>query len=365
MILNILYLIDSLGNGGTERQLAELIKGLDRNRFSPHLCTLKPSTALYDELDIPKLSLGFASFTHLSNIAKLFKLNKFIRNNKIHIIQTFFQDPFLLAAMIKPFHRVKLVGSFRDLGFWRTPAESMKMRLAYPFFDGFVANSKAVKDHFVKTDSISARSIKVINNIFDYSALNRIPGRTKKCERTKTVGIVANLNRPVKRVQDFIKAAVIICKKMSNVRFVVIGDGHLRKELEILANELSMQERLVFYGRVSHPLDFVGEFDVGVITSETEGFCNAIIEYMACGVPVVATDTGGNRELIINSNNGYLVPVGDVDAIADRILKLLDCPDLAESMGDAGVRYVKDNFSLARILEKYCDLYDSIIINDN
>lgn len=362
--INILYLIDSLGNGGTERQLVELIRGLDRNRFRPHLCTLKPSTALYDELDIPKITLDFVSFFHPSIFRNLLMLYRFIRKNRISIIQTFFQDSFLLAAIIKPFHKAKMIGSFRDLGFWRTPSESRKMRLAYPFFDGFIANSQAVKEHFAQTDGIARSKIAVIFNGFDMSSVPHDLALSKSADHP-IVGIVANLNRTVKRVDDFIQAAALVHKKLPHARFVVVGDGHLRDGLEDLANSLGLKDVIQFTGRINNPLGVISSFSVGVITSETEGFCNAIIECMACSVPVVATDGGGNRELIINQSNGFLVPVGDCHDIADKILKLLMDENLASHLGGNGLETVRSRFTIDEMVNSYDNLYNSIRITDD
>lgn len=362
--INILYIIDNLGNGGTERQLVELIRGLDRNRFRPHLCTLKPSTALYDELDITKITLDFVSFHHPSILGNLFTLCRFIRKHKICIIQTFFQDSFLLAAIVKPFHKAKMIGSFRDLGFWRSPSESRKMRLAYPFFDRFIANSQAVKEHFAQTDGIARSKIAVIFNGFDMSAVPHALALPKPTDHP-IVGIVANLNRTVKRVDDFIQSAALVHQKLPHVRFIVVGDGDLREALEDLANSLGLKDSIQFIGRISNPLRVISSFSVGVNTSETEGFCNAIIECMACSVPVVATDGGGNRELVINQSNGFLVSVGDCHDIADKILKLLTDGNLASFLVRNALETVRNRFSICEMVNCYEKLYNSIGIADD
>jgi len=362
--INILYLIDTLGHGGTERQLVELINGLDRDCFRPHLCTLKQSTALYDELDVPKMSLDFVSFLNPLIFGKLLKLSCFIRKHHIGIVQTFFQDPFLLAAIIKPLHKFKLIGSFRDLGFWRTPAESRKMHFAYPFFDGFIANSLAVKEHFSHTDGISRTKIAVIYNGFNMSSVPQDLALSKSANHP-IVGIVANLNRTVKRVDDFIQAAALVHRKLPHVSFVVVGDGHLRDGLENLANSLGLKDVIQFTGRINNPLGVISTFNVGVITSETEGFCNAIIECMACSVPVVATDGGGNRELVINQSNGFLVPVGDCHDIADKILKLLMDENLASYLGGNGLETVNSRFTVDGMVNSYDKFYSSIGIADD
>jgi len=362
MKVNILYIIQFLGHGGTEKQLVQLIHGLDNSCFRPHLCTLMPSGGYFEELTIPKTCLQFRSFSHPSVLTKAARLSSFIRQHDIHIVQTFFQDPFLLAAMIRPLHKVKLIGSFRDLGFWRTPAATCKMRIAYPFFSGFIANSRAVKEYFVQADHIRPDKIEVIYNGLELE--REIPRPAEEnTVRLPLVGIVANCNRPVKRVHDFIHAAARVRRNQKDARFIVVGDGPLRPELEELGRKLGLADVLTFTGQVATPLDFIRDFSVGVITSETEGFCNAILEYMACGVPVVATAAGGNPELVREGENGFLVPVGNVELMAERIEHLLRHNTLSEQMRRANLVRVAADFSLSRMIASHESYYDRIMEN--
>lgn len=355
-MINVLYIIDSLAHGGAEKQLVLLIRNLDPENFRPHLCTLKPSEGLYDELDIPKICLGSISFGHPSIASKVAALSSFIRRHQIRVAQTYFQDPFLLGAMVKPFTGVKLIGTFLDLGFWRTAGETRKMRMAYPFFSGFIANSQAVKNHFVQRDRIRAEKIEVIYNGVDLGGI-RPKALEEQIGNPLVVGIVANLNRPVKRVQDFIQAASIIHGNHPNVQFVIVGDGHLRPGLENLAQSLGLEHVLRFTGRLADPFEEIRRFSVGVITSETEGFCNAILEYMACGVPVVATEAGGNPELVKDGESGFLIPVGDVQKLSRQIEKILMDPSLQRGISVVNLACVKDRYSLARMVSDHQAYY--------
>lgn len=360
MKINILYLIMLLGDGGTEKQLVRLIHGLDTNRFAPHVCTLLPSEAHFDELDIPKLELRFTSFVRFSIVRNLLQLARFIREHDIHIVQTFFQDPCLLAALLKPFHhRVRLVGSLRDMGFWRNRRENMKMRLAYPAYTGFVANSEAVKAHFVQADGLDPQRIEVIHNGIDRADLPPVLPWGER-QAPPLVGIVANLNRRVKRVGDFLAMAAVVHARRPDVRFAVLGDGWLREQLEAQARAAGLQDVVEFKGMVTEPLPLVRHFRVGVITSESEGLCNAIIEYMACGVPVVATGAGGNPELVEEGVNGFLVPVGAVEAMAEKVLTILDASDLAGRLAQNAAARAAADFSLERMVEKFQAYYQRI-----
>ena len=154
MKYGILFLIDRLGIGGTEKQLFELIRHLDRNRFEPHLCTLYSCDESGMAPVVIGCCLGFRAFYQPGALRVITKLTRYIRQNHIRIVQSFFQDSTLIAALSRPLHKARLIGSFRDLGFWRNRKETFKMRLAYKAFNGFIANSKSVKAHFVETDNI-------------------------------------------------------------------------------------------------------------------------------------------------------------------------------------------------------------------
>ncbi|MBM9616718.1 glycosyltransferase [Desulfobulbus rhabdoformis] len=358
--MNVLYLIDSLTHGGTERQLVELIKHLDHARIHPHLCTLKPSKGLYDSLPIPKVCLNFRSFVHPSLVPVTLKLASFIRQHRIDIVQTFFQDACLLGALIKALTRVKLVGSFRDLGFWATSSENFKMRIAYPSYNGFIANSEAVKQHFSSTYNIATDKIKVIYNGLDTAF---IPQELSEAgdDTPPIVGIVANLNRPVKRVQDFIEIAARIHRNRPETRFYVIGGGHLQADLERQAADLGLTAATTFTGMVENPLDFIIRFSVGVITSETEGFCNALIEYMACGLPVVATQVGGTPELVRNGENGFLYETGNIDQAVAFIQQLLDDTKLYGQISDKNRNAIQQRFSMKSSVNLTSTYYEHLI----
>jgi len=358
MKLNVLFIIDCMAFGGTEKQLAELIAGLSSgDAVRPHLCTLRPSSGLFDTLDCPKMCLDVRRLVSPAIPGKLKRLARFCDDHSIQLVQTFFQDSTLIGAMLKRMRRIKLVISFRDLGFWRTKAESFKMRLAYTQADGFIANSLAVKEHFVAEDYLPTEKIAVIFNGFDLNLVKNLCGE-RNTIGPPVVGIVANLNRPVKRVQDFISAAALVRGKIPDVVFTIIGDGHLRPELGRLADSLGLGQANTFAGRLENPLEHVAHFAVGVITSDSEGLSNAIIEYMACGVPVVATAAGGNPELVVEGENGFLVPVGDVELLADRIVKLLD-QETNRRIGQNNRDRISKDLSLPVMVKRYEDYYRS------
>ena len=355
-------MIDMLAHGGTEKQLLILIDHLDRDQFNPHLVTLWPSPAIFDSLDIPKLELGLGRFRQMGTLLKLHQLYQYIREHDIHLVQTFFQDSFFLGALLKPFCKFKLIGGFRDLGFWRTRTANLKMRLSYPFFDGFIANSQAVREHFISADGLNPNKIAVVYNGSSFS-------EDQNCsvgEGCPLVGIVSNFNRDVKRVDDFIRAAALVREQLPETTFMVVGGGNFsgghdyrQAALMELSQRLGLGDSIRFTGTVPDPIALIRSFSIGVITSATEGFCNAIIEYMAQGIPVVATATGGNSEQVIEGETGFLSPVGNTVQLAERIIHLLRNPQLRLRMGQAGYDRVCKEFSIERMVAEHERYYKS------
>ena len=177
--------------------------------------------------------------------------------------------------------------------------------------------------------------------------------------------MLANLNRSVKRVQDFIAAAALVHRCHPETTFLVVGGGHLQPDLERQAADLGIGESTTFTGMVPNPLDYVARMTVGVITSESEGFSNAIIEYMACGLPVVATRVGGNVEMVIEGTNGFLYDFGKVDDLAAAILRLLDDPVERERISTFNRVEVPKRFSMESMTSQTGRYYEHQILGSS
>lgn len=138
--------------------------------------------------------------------------------------------------------------------------------------------------------------------------------------------------------------------------FVIAGEGDLKKGLSELAGQLGIQCDVFFIGRCEDVGRLLAASDVGVLSSKAEGFANAILEYMAAGLPVVATDVGGVREAIGEGETGYIVPSGDDEKMAERIIQLLNNPERARSLGKLGRSIVAEKFSFEHHLRNTLEL---------
>ncbi len=317
----ILYCIESIGRGGTEKQLVGLINRLDRELFQPQLCTLRPSSDYLDEVDCPCLELNMSRLMSPRGLASVRRLARHISTEGVAIVHSFFQDPTLLAMPAARLGKapVRLI-SFRDLGFWRTPLQEFLMRRAYPLATGFMANSQAVKNHVCRKDHLEPSRIKVVYNGVDTNEYQFV----EHLEPEVAIGIVGNLNRRVKRTDLFLRAAAQMHTRHPEVVFHVIGDGELRSEYENLAAELGIAGSTVFAGRIDDVPGYLGKLAVGVMCSDSEGFSNSVLEYMLRGCAVVATSVGGNLEVVRDSETGLLVPPGNVTALASAMTRLVE-----------------------------------------
>jgi len=146
-----------------------------------------------------------------------------------------------------------------------------------------------------------------------------------------------------------------------DVRFLLVGDGPLRGALEARAGALGLAGALRFVGETDDAPGVLADADISVLTSIKEGCSNVVLESMAAGCPMVATAVGGNPELIEDGVTGYLVPAGDAEAVADRIVRLLTEPGLAARMGEAARAHVASEFSVERMVEKTVGLYAALL----
>jgi glycosyltransferase involved in cell wall biosynthesis len=344
--------------GGTENQLAGLIKRLDRSQFEPALCVFKPGGMDLHALGCPVLTLSFSSFRAASCVGCFARLRRFIQQHQVDILHTFFADPSVLGyfASLKSSVRVR-VGSIRDLGFWRTPHQRLMLRTVYPFFDGFISNSKIGASAAHVMDRIALDKIEIIPNGLDLPLLEQQPGEQVE----PVVGLVSNLNEPIKRVDLFLEAAHLVHRARPEARFVIVGDGPMRGSLEAQAASLGIRERVNFVGSVLDAPNWVKSFAVGVSSSDSEGLSNAIMEFMAAGVPTVARNVGGNAELVVDGETGVLVDSDRPAAIAEAILRLLREPSTRRCMGARARRAATANYSWERCIGRHQEYYARLL----
>jgi glycosyltransferase involved in cell wall biosynthesis len=169
----------------------------------------------------------------------------------------------------------------------------------------------------------------------------------------------------VKALDVLISTAAIVCRYFPHVRFIVAGavqDTPYMEQLAEQARGLNVQQNVVFLGRRPDVSSLLKMSNLFYLPSRSEGLSNALLEAMACGLPCVAADVGGNRELVHDSGNGYLVPPDDPALAADRILTLLLDPLRARQMGQSGRRIAESGFSVGAMVDRLTECYDGLLV---
>jgi glycosyltransferase involved in cell wall biosynthesis len=373
---NILFAIGSLEVGGAEKQLLELISRIPEHRYRCHVFTLQSGGPLLGPLEhmgVPVYS-GRVQRHELSRapwkvLLAQWKLMRVIRDTKPHIIHSFLPLVTFMGTTAGRLCKTPLViTSRRALG---THQERLKVLrpldlMANTWSHRVTVNSKAVWNDVVRRDHIDPRKLILIYNAVDPTPYESARLSRERMRQTlglkpeeKAVIVIANLI-PYKGHSDLFHATRAVLKKIPKMKLFLVGeDRGIRRQLERQASELGIFQAVRFLGRRSDVPDLLAASDLSVLASHEEGFSNVILESMAAGLPVVATDVGGNREAIVEGETGWLAPARNAAALAAGIVDLLKDPSRARQWGEKGRSRVRELFTVEKMVEEHLKLYDS------
>ena len=366
--LTVLLLINDLRGGGAERQVIELARGLDATRFRPIVATLYGGQPLEEELcaaGLPPVSL---ERRHKLDFGTVRTLARLLRRERVDVIQPFLTPAtfFGLTAGLVARTPVKIVTERCGLrarpGLGSNVYRFFEDRLTR-FADAAVSNSDAGR-LYLMARGIRPEAIRVIHNgispartAFSERAARAVRDQLGLPRDARVAGIVASL-QPAKDHETFLQAAARVSDAVPNAHFVIVGDGELRAHLESRARDLGLATRVRFTGNVPDVAPYIAAFDVAALSScDHEGCSNALLEAMAMGRPCVATDVGGNGELVVDGETGLVVPARDPERFAQAMTRLLNNPDRARAMGRAGRTRFDASFTVGRMVRAYEDLY--------
>lgn len=236
----------------------------------------------------------------------------------------------------------------------------LRARLSFPFSDIIIGNSKAGLKAY---NAPSKKSIVIYNGYNFTRSENLIEKDTIRQQysiRTKyTIGMVATFSKS-KDYATYFKAACIVLKKRNDITFLAIGNNTDSVSVEDLLDN-QFRDHFRFLGKKSEIESLIQILDIGVLATFTEGISNSIMEYMALGKPVVATDGGGTNEIVVDGETGYLVKVSDPQELADKIELLLDDIEKGVEMGLKGQERIRRHFSIGCMIEKYTAAYQKVL----
>lgn len=362
--MKVALLIDEYrhAQAGTERQLLLLCRELQARGHAVRFGVLRdtPFTAS-GRFPVHAEVLGIRRISDPRSWVRLYRWGRSLARDGYRLVHLFFNDAALLGPWPLKLAGLRVVVSRRDMGFWCTPATVAGLRLASPAVSAMIANSRAAGEAARGREWLARSKLRIVHN-----GVEAAPERgadtglgVPPAPTGGRVGIVANV-RPVKRIGDLVEAFARIAGEHADTDLVIVGGGDTA-DILAGAQRLGIENRIRLTGQLEEPREWIRTFTVGVLCSESEGLSNAVLEYMQAGLPVVATDTGGNPELVSDGRTGLLVPVGDPAALAAALGKLLGDPALARRMGDAGARKLAEEFGVDRMLNAHLALYRELL----
>ena len=364
--VRVCFIIDKLFPAGIELQLLLLIKRLDRSRVMPYLCLLDGTdeqTHSLEPNDCPLIRLGVRRLFRLSSVPAAVRLARFLRREKIDVVHPLFPDSFFFGVPVAKLARVPCVARFQvSVGYGKRSGHRWFGRLLNRWVNGTVVNCEACREAVVADWGVAPDSVTIIPNGLDLSRFTALPPKPPSCNRpaAQRVGILANL-RPVKNIELFIRAASRLASSHPSVRFEIAGEGKLRAQFQTLIESLGLCDHVTLRGTVSDVPAFLHSLDVAVLCSLSEGSPNAIMEYMAAGLPTVATDVGGITELVQHEVTGLVIPSNDEERLAGAIDRLLRDRVLAVQLGAAARERAFAEYSVESQAQRYEEFYGHLL----
>jgi L-malate glycosyltransferase len=347
--------LSSFEPGGTERQMIELVRRLDRDRFDVHVACFHRRGAWLDRAEEYAASIAefpIRGFGKAATLAEARRFARWCRDRELAIVHTadLYANIFGLPAAAVAGVPVRIANR-RELNPDKTPAQIAMQRAAYGCAHAVVANSRAAAD-CLAAERVPPKRIRVVANGIDPAA---------HCTREhigpiRKIVTVANLRRE-KAHDVLIEAAPLVLRRCPDAEFIVAGDGPRRTELEGLARLRGVAGRMRFLGHCEDVPRLLAESDLFVLPSRSEAFPNGVLEAMAAGLPVVATRVGGITELVEHQRTGVLVPPDDARALAFAVLDLVQWREHAIELGRAARRVVETRYSYRRMVEQFERIY--------
>lgn len=352
-------MVRELGPGGTERQLTETARGLDRGMFEPHVACFRAHGFRAEELreaGVPIAWLPAASLMGPSTLVAARCLGKYVSAYGIRLVHTFDTPMNLFGAPAARFYRVPVVLSsqraYREL---TPPLGRHLLRMTDRLVDGVVVNCRALRRHLIEDEHTPAELIHLCYNGIDTAMFHPCPER-RRDDGEVTIGVVCAL-RPEKDLGTLLRGFAGTRRAFPSARLLIVGSGPCLPELEALARELALGDSCRFEPGVRDVTPWLRAIDIFVLPSISEALSNSLMEAMACGCCPVASEIGGNPELVAPEETGLLFRAGDAADLQAKLLELLRYPELRSRLAGEAADTIAAQFSLSVAARRMGGIY--------
>ncbi len=355
--------------GGSERQMTVIAKALDRSRFEPMVGCFRPTGLRSSELEaagVPIVHFPVYSFASFAAASGALDLIRFIRARKIRLVHTF---DYPLTAFAIPvgrlFTRATVVSSQRSdrelIPRKYRALISATDRLA----DAIVVNCEFVRRHLERDEHVSAVRIRLCRNGIDLDEFGAAAGSRPVAlpVGALVIGAVCAL-RPEKGLPTLLEAFARLRPTRAGMKLAIVGGGPMRASLGTLAEALGIADDCVFAPATADVAPWLGAIDIFVLPSRSEALSNSLMEAMACGCCAVASNVGGNPELVRDGETGLLFEAGDVAGLTSALRRVIQDESLRRALGEAGMRHIHERFSARASAERMGEIYSELIERD-
>jgi L-malate glycosyltransferase len=367
--ISVCLLCDTVGvDAGTERLVAEIARHLDPAKLDVHVCCLEDSSQLRSLEGVCRTAVFPAvSLNSLQGVRQVASFRSYLARHKIQIVHAFMTKTNIFAVLSSIGSQRIVVTSRLNTGYWYTPALKLYFRLLNRGTTRVLTNSQVGRTVVAEAEKLDPQKVDVLHQGVNVEQFRPGVGNPTACSRlgipesAPVIGIVATL-RPVKGLPLFLRAARIVSERYPQAAFLVVGHGQQLGALQALAQELRIGDHVFFTRGEGQVIDYLSRMSVACLSSLSEGLSNAILEYMAVGLPVVATDAGGNCEAVLDGETGFLVRERTPEAFARPVIELLRDEDLRRRMGANGLARCLANFEQGKTIRDLEDYYAALVL---
>lgn len=347
--IKLCFATSSLGKGGAEKQLYLLLKNLDRSLYSPVVITFSDGPW---KSDIEALHIPVVTLRARTRIGRFFCSFAYLVRYRPHVLHCFGASAGFIVRPAAIFARIPtIIASERYVVQTKNNIKLIFEKLLGLGSDFVICNARHSATFYEEQGILPPKKIRVIRNGIESQETGEWSPPAEPC-----IGYLANL-REGKNHEFLIHAFDAMRRRYPRLKLLLAGEGPRRKYIEKLVESLGISESVEILGTISDQSSFFKRLSVYCHVSLYEGIPNSIMEAMARGVPCVASDIPGNRELITHEISGLLVSPTSVGELSDGVLRLLSNPVLSKHFGETARQFLMDNFSIEQMVKATTNLY--------
>lgn len=355
---NVLLCIPNLASGGAEKFVVDLSENLNKDKYNVAVAVTRQNLDTVYKRTLEKKGIPIVDLSGDNYLTMLKKQICFFKRTKIEIVHANIGSilHIMFACMVMKIpKRIYTVHNESKLLYHNNKVKKNIYKLAFSFFKFTpVAICSSIKESLIQDMQLSSLNIPVVNNGVDTIRFN-LPEKHEETNKIKIISVgtlywIKNQKLSIKLVCD-------LRRKGYNISLDIIGDGEDREKLECMIRDNKAEKYIVLHGRKNHVEKYLKQSDIYISSSITEGLPLSILEAMACGLPIVATDVGGVRDIVFDSVNGYIVQGDNIDTFEKALEDLILSKETRSKFGENS-RMIAEKWSIQSCVRGYEELYD-------